>query len=532
MAVGVYVSPLGMYLFGYESSSGRCEQEMIEFEFFGGGGADNVIDNNDLDLDTFNINKKKYKVDACQVFSKTYEEARMKFRDAAKLIERAEIVTLPVFVEEEEKVETMVKKKKKNIQDEDEFADTTDEDEEEEITEAVVEKVEYTIDIAVIPGTSEGGLVVHSSGVHGIEGYAGSAIQIAALQAILKNQKRQQQQQMDDDDKDTYPTIIMIHGFNPYGMAKYRRFNENNVDLNRNGLSKEQWKSYATNHYNYDNYNKYDTLYNPQYEPTMWKSYVLYLPQMIQAIVKHGIPTLKAAMVGGQYHNPKGIFYGGNPLKGVEQSFVVLEEWLRTYLKKKSNDDSPNKKWKGHAVTWIDVHSGLGKFGHDTLLPCGRGLNSSDGGGSNNDKVDSKIASEFKEWFPQSYSAYDDNVKSDVNQGYEKVKGLMIDYYYPILVDAFVAGGSSSIDDDVFLGFVQEFGTLPVPFVGHALMVENAAYHFAFSENNKIKWAKRCLVPAFYPQNPSWRKSILEKGLYVFDQGMKRSKQRSSSSSK
>ena len=37
---------------------------------------------------------------------------------------------------------------------------------------------DYTMDIAVLRGSGRG-LVIHSSGVHGVEGYAGSAIQIA-----------------------------------------------------------------------------------------------------------------------------------------------------------------------------------------------------------------------------------------------------------------------------------------------------------------------------------------------------------------
>ena len=85
------------------------------------------------------------------------------------------------------------------------------------------------MDIAYLKGEREGGtddLVVHTSGVHGVEGYAGSAVQ----QALLRLHSA------------TPPTnklrtsLLLIHAVNPYGMAHYRRFNENNVDLNRNGI--------------------------------------------------------------------------------------------------------------------------------------------------------------------------------------------------------------------------------------------------------------------------------------------------------
>ena len=34
--------------------------------------------------------------------------------------------------------------------------------------------------------------------------------------------------------------VIFVHTINPYGMAWWRRFNENNVDLNRNFLTRNQ----------------------------------------------------------------------------------------------------------------------------------------------------------------------------------------------------------------------------------------------------------------------------------------------------
>ena len=74
----------------------------------------------------------------------------------------------------------------------------------------------YTIDIAVWQGTGEG-LVVHSSGVHGVEGFAGSAIQIGAIGTLV------------GEGQDHSPTIVLVHAVNPYGMAHFRRFNEHNV---------------------------------------------------------------------------------------------------------------------------------------------------------------------------------------------------------------------------------------------------------------------------------------------------------------
>ena len=85
---------------------------------------------------------------------------------------------------------------------------------------------DYTTDICVVPGTAPG-VVLHLSGTHGIEGYAGSAIQLAHL--FMRQQK------------ESHPTLVLVHAVNPHGMAHFRRTNEHNVDLNRNGLNTTEW---------------------------------------------------------------------------------------------------------------------------------------------------------------------------------------------------------------------------------------------------------------------------------------------------
>lgn len=70
-------------------------------------------------------------------------------------------------------------------------------------------------------------MLFHSSGVHGVEGYAGSAVQNKILDFFLETPN------MIKDDV----AIVIIHVVNPYGMSWWRRWNENNVDLNRNFLS-------------------------------------------------------------------------------------------------------------------------------------------------------------------------------------------------------------------------------------------------------------------------------------------------------
>jgi len=64
-----------------------------------------------------------------------------------------------------------------------------------------------------------------SSGLHGVEGFAGSATQLQFLDKM----------QFPPDDT----AVVLFHSLNPYGMAWLRRVNEQNVDLNRNFLAQD-----------------------------------------------------------------------------------------------------------------------------------------------------------------------------------------------------------------------------------------------------------------------------------------------------
>jgi hypothetical protein len=369
------------------------------------------------------------KVEPFRLFSDTYADAREAFRTAVEVLQAAKgnvtLHSLPIVV-----------------------------------------PGDYTMDIAVVHGSLPG-LVVHTSGVHGVEGFAGSAIQLAALQLLRQ--------------RSPYPTIIFVHAVNPYGMAHFRRVNENNVDLNRNGL--RDFTTVSSEHYNKENYDLFDEfLFNPG--KITWYMQVEFWFKGILALVRYGHAAIKAAMVGGQYHNPKGIFYGGNKL---EPSLRLLEEFLRNFLSSNSRD----------SVTLVDVHTGLGALGVDTLL----GLTSSS----------NFPGAELDKWFPGAQNPYSSQDGAAVSQGYAKVQGLMHDFMKPLF-------GT----DQQILTVTQEFGTLPTLLVARALVLENAAYHHLSSDEH-LEWAKRTTRAAFYPQSSYWRKQVLERGVLLLQQAMDRS---------
>ena len=76
------------------------------------------------------------------------------------------------------------------------------------------------VDIAWLGAARPRRVFMHTSGMHGVEAFTGSAVQLALLGAPPVPGA--------DD------ALVLVHVLNPYGMAWLRRANENNVDLNRN----------------------------------------------------------------------------------------------------------------------------------------------------------------------------------------------------------------------------------------------------------------------------------------------------------
>src|SRR5215831_12834065 len=84
---------------------------------------------------------------------------------------------------------------------------------------------ELSVDVAYVGPRDPGVLLVVSSGLHGVEGFAGSAIQHQLLTA-----------QLDGLALPRAAGLLLVHALNPFGFATLRRVNESNVDLHRNFL--------------------------------------------------------------------------------------------------------------------------------------------------------------------------------------------------------------------------------------------------------------------------------------------------------
>ena len=197
-----------------------------------------------------------------------------------------------------------------------------------------------TIDVARAGDPRARGVLVVSSGLHGVEGFFGSAVQLALLER--------------PDVADALPrgvALVLLHALNPFGFAWIRRGNEENVDLNRNFLDAgERYEGSPAR------YAAFDALLNPKHPPRRVDVFRLLA---LLAILRHGMPDLKQAVAGGQYDFPRGLFFGGH---GPSPTSRILAEHL--------------PRWIGNAETilHVDFHTGLGRWAtYQLLLDAGLG---------------------------------------------------------------------------------------------------------------------------------------------------------------
>lgn len=193
---------------------------------------------------------------------------------------------------------------------------------------------ELTIDVAMSPGDGSKKALVLSSGLHGVEGFFGSAVQLGLLEEWSARPQ-------------TVPPVrcVLLHGLNPYGFAWLRRADENNVDPNRNFLF--EGEAYAGSP---EGYAKLDLLLNSKWAPSRWEPFLL---MAVLTVARYGMPRLKQTVAAGQYDFPKGLFYGGAaPSSAYRVVAAHIDRWLAGV----------------GDVVHLDFHTGLGRSGTCKLL--------------------------------------------------------------------------------------------------------------------------------------------------------------------
>ena len=150
---------------------------------------------------------------------------------------------------------------------------------------------DLAIDVAQLGDADAPAVLVIVSGTHGVEGYAGSALQSWWL----------------DERASTLRTgatrVVVVHGLNPYGFSWVRRVNEDNVDLNRNFV---EWDTPPHN----ERYGEVADLL----VPSEWTEEVQHSTTgaLLEIAGRVGMDAFQSIVSGGQYDHPTGIFHGGS----------------------------------------------------------------------------------------------------------------------------------------------------------------------------------------------------------------------------
>ena len=314
------------------------------------------------------------------------------------------------------------------------------------------------IDSFYLPSTGEKtNLVVLTTGVHGIEGYIGSVM-------------------LDVFFREVYPTlddantgVLVVANVNPYGMKYFRRYNENNVDLNRNFIL--DWETFDLS--SNKEYPKVDTFLGPtgKIGNALWHEAGFYL-SLGKTAVTDGAGTISDALLTGQYQYPQGVYYGGT---GDEASTVYLKDVFSQCL------DSPYEN-----IVHIDIHSGYGPRYNMVIF--------------------NSVFETMNEAESQAAFGYDYIIAYDSESFYAST-GDTTDFFYRL-------AQQKQRETDLF-STCFEFGTIGDAFFDTILSLkytvdENRNHWYPTDNPTSARILHENYMELFYPTETAWREKTVE----------------------
>lgn len=323
---------------------------------------------------------------------------------------------------------------------------------------AINEQDGLYIDTIYVPSKGEQkNLIVLTTGVHGIEGYIGSVMLDVFWDDVYKS-----------IDSNT-TGVLVIANVNPYGMKYHRRYNENNVDLNRNFIL--DWSEFDMT-VNKD-YPKCDEFLGPKETigNIFWHE-VGFLGSLAGQVITNGADTISNALLGGQYEYAEGVYYGGS---GDEASTTYLKDVFKQTLE--GNYEN---------VVHIDIHSGYGPRYNMVIF---------------NSVFETMNEAETKEMFGY------DNVISHDSEAFYVTTGDTTDYYYRL--------HEQMKTDKTLFSTCFEFGTIGDGFLDSIISmkytIEENQNHW-YPSNDEITNAiiKERYQELFYPTEKEWREKTIQ----------------------
>jgi hypothetical protein len=199
------------------------------------------------------------------------------------------------------------------------------------------ERETLAVDVALDGPAQADRLVIISSACHGVEGFAGSGVQVFAAH----------DEEWRAHARDAGLAVLYIHALNPHGFSYLRRVTQENVDLNRNFLD---FKLPLPGNPAYGEL-------HPLLLPEQWPPTPDNQAAVGAWIAEHGLQRFQAAVSQGQYAFADGLFFGG-----------VAPTWSNQTLRQILRTQGARAKH----IAWIDLHTGLGPCGVGERIFAGR----------------------------------------------------------------------------------------------------------------------------------------------------------------
>ncbi len=290
-------------------------------------------------------------------------------------------------------------------------------------------------------------LLVISSACHGVEGFCGSGVQTLLLRDAAWR----------DAVRASGVAVLYIHALNPYGFSWWRRTTHENVDLNRNFHDFSQ-----------------PLPANPGYDelaavlvPATWPPSAEADAVVQRFVQAHGVAALQAAISGGQYSHPQGLFYGGrNPT------------WSQVTLRHVLQEHGTHCARLG----WVDLHTGLGPSGvGERIFAC---------------RDEAEALQRARAWWGEHVTSIYDGSSTSA-----PLKGLMWESAYQECPQA------------EYTAIALEYGTLPIMDMMNALRADQWAEMHPEAPAAQLAAIKRQTRDAFYTDTDVWKQRIAEQAL-------------------
>lgn len=315
------------------------------------------------------------------------------------------------------------------------------------------ENDDLTINCCYIPARDDTEkLLIMSSGLHGVEGFAGSAVQQMFMSEIIDNMDL------------TNTGIFLIHAMNPYGFKVVRRVTENNIDLNRNAdIDKELFTTKN------EGYSKLNDLLNPakKVDVSSFENSLFFI-KAVTMIVKHSLSSLRQAIMQGQYDFEKGLYFGGNDSElQISAITPVLLEKTRDY----------------ETILAIDLHTGYGEKNRLHLFPP--------------PVKDEKIRNAIYRIFNGYKIDWGDT------EDFYTVTGDFSDFIGKITPEKFyipMVFEYGTMDSQTTLGSVKSI---------HTMILENQGFHHGYASSDDEIDVKKRFREMYYPFSEEWRSEVI-----------------------